>query len=106
MAVHIAHFNLASMLSGPRCPFDQAELHDAGNDSTYTLHTMLMLAIKSSRAHELSSVESSNLDNPSRGTILELIKLHRAEGGRRPIRLGDQLSRLAQYYGRCFRTRL
>jgi hypothetical protein len=38
------------------------DLHNAGNDATYTLHAMLMLAITSSQARELTAAETENLE--------------------------------------------
>ena len=43
------------------CPFQLHGLHNAGNDATYTLHAMLMLAIRSPKVRELTAAEMENL---------------------------------------------
>ena len=43
-------FKLSDVLTELECPFQPHGLHSVGNDATYTLHAMLMLAIRSSKA--------------------------------------------------------
>jgi hypothetical protein len=45
-----ASFKLGALLTELKCPYNSSDLHNAGNDATFTLHAMLMLAIKSSKA--------------------------------------------------------
>lgn len=60
-AAPITAFTLGNVLQELKCPFTPHELHNAGNDATYTLHAMLMLAIRSSEGKKLAAVETANL---------------------------------------------
>ncbi|RDL31381.1 uncharacterized protein BP5553_09590 [Venustampulla echinocandica] len=55
-------FALWALLEELMIPHEKWDLHNAGNDATFTLHALLMLAIKSSRSRELNVVESQNLE--------------------------------------------
>jgi hypothetical protein len=55
-------FTLGNVLQELQCPFKPHELHNVGNDATYTLHAMLVLAIRSSEERELTAVETVNLE--------------------------------------------
>jgi hypothetical protein len=48
-------FKLRDVLTELKCLFKRSDLHNAGYDATYTLHAMLMLAIRSSKGRELYS---------------------------------------------------
>ena len=56
-------FSLSGILSQLGCRPSQAEFHNAGNDATFTLYAMLLLAIKNatSRTAELSPSERRRL---------------------------------------------
>jgi hypothetical protein len=54
-------FTLWNVLQELQCPFKPHELHNAGNDATYTLHAMLLLAKRSSKGRELTAVETASL---------------------------------------------
>jgi hypothetical protein len=54
-------FTLGNVLQELQCPFKPHELHNACNDAAYTLHAMLLLAIRSSKGRELTAVETASL---------------------------------------------
>lgn len=64
----MTRFNLGALLAELKCLYEKLDLHNAGNDATFTLHAMLMLAIRSSESRGLDSVERENLArlNPER----------------------------------------
>lgn len=68
----ITSFNLGALLAKLKCPYKNSDLHNAGNDATFVLHAMLMLAIKSSEDRELGSVETENLERLRALTQVEL----------------------------------
>lgn len=51
-------FNLGALLTRLKCPYENSDLHNAGNDATLTLHAILMLAIKSSESRESGFIEA------------------------------------------------
>jgi hypothetical protein len=57
----ITSFNLGALLAELKCPHETSDLHNAGNDATFTLHAMVMLAIKSSESREMNLAERENL---------------------------------------------
>ncbi len=64
----ISSFTLSAVLIEIGCPHDEAELHNAGNDATYTLFALLGLAIRSSQARRLNDAESMRLGDLIRTT--------------------------------------
>jgi hypothetical protein len=54
-------FNLGALLAELKCPHETSDLHNAGNDATFTLHAMVMLAIKGSESREMNLAERENL---------------------------------------------
>lgn len=65
-------FTLAAILTELGCPYKDAEFQNAGNSATYTLHAMLMLAIRSSEGKELTPAETDNLKRVRAFTQSEL----------------------------------
>lgn len=61
VASPLTAFALGNVLQELQCPFKPHGLHNAGNDATYTLHAMLLLAIRSSKGRELTAVETASL---------------------------------------------
>jgi hypothetical protein len=70
-------FNLGALLAELKCPYENSDLHNAGNDATFTLNAMLMLAIKSSESREMGSVERENLERLRAMTQVELSECQR-----------------------------
>ncbi|KAK3934073.1 hypothetical protein QBC46DRAFT_359267 [Diplogelasinospora grovesii] len=64
----ISSFTLAAVLAEIGCSYDEAELHNAGNDATYTLFALLGLAVRSSLARTLNDAESAKLEDLIRTT--------------------------------------
>lgn len=64
----ISSFTLAAVLTEIGCPHNEAELHNAGNDATYTLFALLGLAVRSSQARKLNDAESVRLGDLIRTT--------------------------------------
>ena len=60
-ACPLTAFTLGNVLQEVRFPSKPHELHNAGNDATYTLHAMLLLAKRSSKGRELTAVETASL---------------------------------------------
>jgi hypothetical protein len=54
-------FTLGNVLQELQCQFKPHELHNTGNDATYMLHAMLLLAIRSFKGRELTAVETASL---------------------------------------------
>jgi hypothetical protein len=59
----MTNFKLCTLLAELECPYEASDLHNAGNDATFTLHAMLMLAIRSSESREMDSVQRENFEN-------------------------------------------
>ena len=55
-------FSLCAVLTTLGCPFQRRELHNAGNDATYTMHAMMMLALKWAEAKHLTKDQSVNVE--------------------------------------------
>lgn len=53
----MTRFTLGDLLEALKCPFGRYDLHNAGNDATFTLHALLLLAIKSSESRDMISSE-------------------------------------------------
>ena len=66
-------FTLGDLLAELKCPYEKSDLHNAGNDATFTLHAMLMLSIKSAESREIGSIERENLE---RLKALAQVELH------------------------------
>jgi hypothetical protein len=80
-----AHFTLGGLLSHMQYPFTRHELHNAGNDATFTLHAMLGIALmheETSNRQGISEKERGNLH------LLRLFIEREVRHGRRwkPIR--------------------
>ncbi|KAI1085587.1 hypothetical protein F5B20DRAFT_8053 [Whalleya microplaca] len=54
-------FSLSAILTQFQCPCKLNELHNAGNDATYTLHIMVVLAIKWATSKDLTKGEFANV---------------------------------------------
>ncbi|KAL3428264.1 QDE-2-interacting protein [Phlyctema vagabunda] len=55
-------FSLGSLLTELGCPFKKSDLHNAGNDATFTLHLLLKLSIKTSEDLDLNSGKEEALE--------------------------------------------
>jgi len=55
-------FKLGALLTELKCLYESSDLHNAGNDATYTLHALLMLVIRSSESRELGLMQRENLE--------------------------------------------
>jgi hypothetical protein len=80
-----ARFTLGGLLSHMQYPFTRRELHNAGNDATFTLHAMLGIALmheETSNRRDISEKERENLQ------LLRLFIEREVSHGRRwkPIR--------------------
>jgi hypothetical protein len=80
-----AHFTLGRLMSHMQYPFTRHELHNAGNDATFTLHAMLGIALmheEISNRQDVSEKERGNLQ------ILRLFIEREVSHGRRwkPVR--------------------
>jgi hypothetical protein len=58
----LTSFRLSAILTYLKCPYELSELHNAGNDATFTLHPIFMLVIKSSESREIGPVQRENLE--------------------------------------------
>jgi hypothetical protein len=63
LGVSIKLTRLGALLAELKCPYKSSDLHNAGNDATFMLHAMLMLAIKSSESRAMGVVQRENLEN-------------------------------------------
>jgi hypothetical protein len=70
-------FNLGALLVELKCPYENSDLHNAGNDATFTLHAMLMLTIRSSKNREMSLIEKENLERLQALVQIELYECQR-----------------------------
>ena len=57
-----SHYTLSGVLARLGCPHNSQDMHNAGNDATYTLYAMLLLAVKWSEQQGLTTQESKNRD--------------------------------------------
>ncbi|KAF4630302.1 hypothetical protein G7Y89_g7837 [Cudoniella acicularis] len=85
----MTRFTLWALLEELKIPYKKWDLHNAGNDATFTLHAMLMLAIRSSESRELDVIESQNLE---RLRALAQFELHERERWK-PTRKGPNANR-------------
>jgi hypothetical protein len=72
-----ASFKLGALLAELKCPYKSSDLHNAGNDATFTLHAMLMLAIKSPESREMGLVQRENLERLRAVAQMELYECQR-----------------------------
>jgi hypothetical protein len=70
-------FKLRALLAELKCPYESSDLHNAGNDATFTLHGMLMLVIKSSESREMGLVQRGNLERLRAVAQMELYECQR-----------------------------
>ena len=54
-------FSLSNILTHLQCPYKPYELHNAGNDATYTLYVMVLLAVKWATGRDLAQRELTNM---------------------------------------------
>lgn len=54
-------FSLSAILTHLQCPYNSYELHNAGNDATYTLYIMILLAVKWAAGKDLAQRELANV---------------------------------------------
>lgn len=78
-------FTLGALLTELKCPYERSDLHNAGNDATFTLHAMLMLAIKSAESREIGFIERKNLELLKALAHVELHECPRWKPTRIPI---------------------
>jgi hypothetical protein len=78
-----ACFKLGALLTELKCPYESSDLHNAGNDATFTLHAMLMRAIKSSESKDLSFVQRESLERLRAVAQVELYERQRWKSTRK-----------------------
>jgi hypothetical protein len=78
-------FTVGALLGQLECPCEASDFHNAGNDATYTLHAMLMLAIKGSESREMSLPENESLEHLRALVQNELHQYPRWKPPRRPV---------------------
>jgi hypothetical protein len=81
----IASFKLSAVLTELKCPYESSDLHNAGNDATFTLHAMLMLVIKSSENREMGLVQRENLERLRAVAQMELYECQRWKPARKSL---------------------
>lgn len=70
----ITSFNLSALLAELKCPYENSDLNNRGNDVIFVQCTTPMFAIKASERGELGSVERGNLERLQALTKVELYK--------------------------------
>jgi hypothetical protein len=78
-------FTLGALLTELKCPYEKSDLDNAGNDATFTIHAMPMIAIKSSESREIGFIERENLGRLRALAEVELYKLQRWKPTRRAL---------------------
>jgi hypothetical protein len=78
-------FTLGALLAKLKCRYDNTDIHNAGNDATFTLHAMLMLAIKTSENRETDFIEKENLERLRALAQVELYERQRWKPNRRAL---------------------
>jgi len=68
----LTSFKLGALLAELNCPYEDSDLHNAGNDATFTLHAMLKLVIRSSESRKMGLVQRGNLGHLRAVAQLEL----------------------------------
>jgi hypothetical protein len=81
----LTSFRLCAILTDLKCPYETSELHNAGNDATFTLHALLMLVIKSSESREIGLVQRENLERLRAVAQMELYERQRWKPVRRSL---------------------
>jgi hypothetical protein len=81
----ITNFKLSTLLSELKCPYESSDLHNSGNDATFTLHAMLLLVITSSECKETGSIQRENLERLQVVAQMELYECQRWKLTRRPL---------------------
>ena len=80
-----ASFKLGALLAELKCPYKSSDLHNAGNDATFTLHAMLMLAIKSPESREMGLVQREKLERLRAVAQMELYECQRWKPTRKSL---------------------
>jgi len=83
-------FSLGAALDNLECSYNAGELHNAGNDATFTLHVMLALAIKHAETRQLTVEQAEKLELVKVAVQPELDGSYRWK----PIRLASKVVRL------------
>lgn len=78
-------FKLGAFLTELNCPYNRSDLRNAGNDATFMLQAMLMLAIKISESRELSFVQRQNLERLRAVAQMELYECQRWKPSRKSL---------------------
>jgi hypothetical protein len=78
-------FKLTPLLAELKCPHESSELHNAGNDATFTLHAMLMLVMKSSESREMGLVQREHLERLRAVAQMELSECQRWKPTRKSL---------------------
>jgi hypothetical protein len=78
-------FKLSAVLAELKCPYESSDLHNAGNDATFTLHAMLMLVIKSSESREMGLIQRENLERLRAVAQMELYEGQRWKPTRKSL---------------------
>jgi hypothetical protein len=81
----MASFKLSAILTDLQCPYEISELHNAGNDATFTLHAMLMLVIKRSESREITLAQREILERLRAVAQMELHERQRWKPTRRSL---------------------
>lgn len=66
-------FTLGEVLRRLNCPHEASELHNAGNDATYTLHAVLLLAVKWARQQQMTQAQSDHQEIISAFVLREMV---------------------------------
>lgn len=77
-------FSLSDILAHLQCPYNSYELHNAGNDATYTLYVMVLLTVKWANGKVMAQRELANVWRPQEFMETEL-KARRWEPVRRAL---------------------
>jgi hypothetical protein len=81
----LTSFKLGFLLKELECPHQSSDLHNSGNDATFTLHAMLMLVVKSSESREMSLVQRELLKRLRVVAHTELYECQRWKPTRRSL---------------------
>lgn len=84
-ATRMTNFTLSALLTKLKCPYESEDLHNGGNDATFTLHAMLMLIIKSSESREMGVEQRENLERLRVVTRTELYECERWKPSRKSL---------------------
>ena len=81
----LTSFTLGALLAELKCPYESSDLHNAGNDATFTLQALLMLVIRSSENREMSLVQRENLERLRAVAQMELYERGRWKPTRKSL---------------------